>query len=242
MLRRVSDPAPSPAGFAVVRMNRLIAAALALGVTAAVALATLLDTGRSLPTGSGSPAARIDPYCGQLPPAGADRPPNIGYAGSYLNRTYGYAVTIPSGLTGYNDAHAAPRGFGIVLSRQPPAFLHVDAAYDVLYDITAAGVHLRDRFGVRLFDTLLQESGEDYSLAGVSGGRYRMTVRCAANPQTYLFDSVIVVRDREIYRVDLQSVPQRYRADEDVMDAMLRTWRWVAVQHQTGSGPSPGGR
>jgi hypothetical protein len=231
MLRRVCHPGPPPAVFAAVQMNRLIAAALALGVTAAVALATLSDTGHSRPKGSRSPPGRIDPYCGQLPPAGADRPPNIAHTGSYLNDTYGYAVTIPSGLTGYTDAHAAPRGFGLVLSRRPPAFLHVDAAYDVLYDITAAGVHLRDRFGVRLFDTLLQESSDAYSLAGVSGGRYRMTVRCAGNRQTYLFDSVIVVRNREIYRVDLQSVPQRYGADEAVMDAMLHTWRWIPVRH-----------
>jgi hypothetical protein len=210
-------------------MNRLIAGALALGVTAAVVLAVMSGTDHTLRRGTGAPQ-RPDPYCGELPLEGFDRLPNIAHSGRYVNDIYGYAVTIPAGLTGYTAATGAPRGFAILLSRQPPAVLRVDAAYDVFYDITAQGVHLRDRVGVRLFDTLLQENAGQYSLAGMNGGRYRMTVRCPRSTQTYLFDSVIVVRDREIYRLDLQSVPQRYAADQGVLDAMLRSWSWVPLR------------
>ncbi len=212
-------------------MSRLVAAVLALGVTAAVALAVMRGTSGILRRGTSVPPPGADPYCGQLPSPGFDRPPNAAHSGRYVNDIYGYAVTIPAGLTGYTHATAAPRGFGILLSRQPPAFLRVDAAYDAFYDITAQGVHLRDRFSARLFDTLLQESGVPYSLDGVSGGRYRMTVRCPRSTQTYLFDSVIVVRDREIYRLDLQSVPQRYGADRGVLDTLLRSWSWVPLRH-----------
>lgn len=212
-------------------MSRLIAAVLALGLTAAVALGVILETGGDRRGGARTPSPGTDPYCGQLPSQGFDRPPNIAHTGPYVNDTYGYGLTIPAGVTGYTAATAAQRGFGVVLSRQPPALLRVDAAYDVFYDITAQGVHLRDRFGVRVFDTLLQESSEDYSLAGVPGGRYRMTVRCPRGMQTYVFDSVIAVRGREIYRLDLQTVPQRYRADDAVLEQMLRSWRWLPVRH-----------
>jgi len=211
-------------------MSRLIAAALALGLTAAVALTVVLGDARRGRLATTQPQG-TDRYCGQLPPPGYDRPPNTAHTGPYLNTTYGYAVTVPAGLTGYTSAAGAPRGYTIVLSRRPPAVLRVDAAYDVFYDITANGVHLRDRFDVRLFDTLLQESSENVSLAGVAGGRYRMTVRCPLTAQIFLFDSVIAVRGREIYRLDLQSVPQRNSADERLLDEMLRSWRWVPVRH-----------
>lgn len=213
-------------------MSRLIAAVLALGVTAAVALAVVLSTrGTHRASLEATRPPGTDRFCGQLPPQGFERPPNTAHTGPYVNARYGYAVTVPPGLTGYTSAAGAPRGFTVVLSRRPPALLRVDAAYDVFYDITANGVHLRDRFDVRLFDTLLQESAASYSLAGVAGGRYRMTVRCARTAQTFLFDSVIVVRDREIYRLDLQSVPQRVSADESLLEQMLRSWRWVAVRN-----------
>jgi hypothetical protein len=34
------------------------------------------------------------------------------------------------------------------------------------------------------------------------------------------------MRNREIYRLNLQSVPERYAADAKVLNAMLRSWRW----------------
>lgn len=210
-------------------MKRLIAAALALGATAAVALVVVLGTRPPALTGGRDPggAQRANSYCAAIPAPDFERAPNIAHRGRYVNATYGYAVTIPPGLTAYTSANAAPRGFGIVLSVKPTARLRVDAGYDALYDITAAGVHLRDRMNVRLFDTLLQDRSESVSLAGVAGGRYQMTVRCAGSSRIYRYDEVIVVRDREIYRLDLQSVPDRFAADDRVLEAMLRSFSWV---------------
>jgi hypothetical protein len=105
----------------------------------------------------------------------------------------------------------------------------VDAAYDVYYDITAAGVHRRDINAIRLHDLLVSDQASSYSLDHAAGGRYVTRVQCAGDARVYVHDDVIVMRNREIYRLDLQSVPERYAADVKALNAMLRSWRWQAI-------------
>lgn len=169
-------------------------------------------------------------YCGAMPASGFDLPPNRAHTGRYVNDVYGYAVSIPAGLIGYSSAQGPQRGFGIVLSWAPRAYLRVDAAYDAFYDITADGVHQRDAVGVRLFDTLLSDQKSPAVLVHDPGGRYLMRVRCPGSAQVYIHDDVIVMRRREIYRVDLQTVPSRFASDVKILEAMLPTWQWVAAQ------------
>src|SRR5579864_7574716 len=91
-------------------------------------------------------------FCGKLPKAGFDQPPNQLRSGHYVNSVYGYSVVIPSSLNGYASASGPERGFGIVLSWTPRAFLRVDAAYDSFFDITAQGAHQSDLSAIRLHD------------------------------------------------------------------------------------------
>src|ERR1700722_14916630 len=83
---------------------------------------------------SGAAQARGE-FCGSVPPPGFDQPPNRSHTGRYDNPLYGYSVTIPGPLSAYSQSGGAERGFGIVLSWTPRAYLSVDAAYDVYYDI-----------------------------------------------------------------------------------------------------------
>jgi hypothetical protein len=168
-------------------------------------------------------------YCGTLPASGFDQPPAVGHAGRYSNPVYGYSVRIPAPLRAYTHASEPERGFGMVLSWTPRAYLRVDAAYDVYYDISADGVHRRDINAMRLHDQVLGDQVSGYVLAHSAGGRYVTRVQCATGPEVYIHDDVIVVRNREIYRLNLQSVPQRYGADRKVLDAMLRSWRWQPI-------------
>ena len=55
-------------------------------------------------------------------------------------------------------------------------------------------------------------------------------VQCAGDPRIYIHDDVIIMRNREIYRLNLQSVPERYATDVKVLNAMLRSWRWQAIR------------
>jgi hypothetical protein len=169
-------------------------------------------------------------FCGGLPAAGFDQAPNHPRTGDYVNAPYGYALTIPPGRTAYARAQGPERGFGIVLSWTPRAFLRVDAAYDVFYDITAAVVHLRDLNAIRLHDVVLSDHIAAATLSHEPGGRYITRVQCAGEPIAYIHDDVIVMRRREVYRIDLQTVPERYAQDVKLLEGIVRSWRWVPVK------------
>jgi len=180
--------------------------------------------------GAAAAAGARGEFCGTQPPAGFDQPPNHAHTGRYLNQLYGYSVDIPASLSGYASSEGPERGFGIVLSWLPRAYLSADAAYDMYYDITADGVHRRDLNAIRLHDLVLGDQASSYSMAHAAGGRYVTRVQCAGDAQVYIHDDVIVVRKREIYRLNLQSVPERYAGDVKVLEAMLRSWRWEGTQ------------
>jgi hypothetical protein len=165
-------------------------------------------------------------FCARTPPPGFDQPPNQPHAGRYVNATYGYAVRIPAPLVAYTSASGPERGFGIVLSRTPRAFLRVDASYDVLFDITAAGVHRSDLNAIRVHDTLLADEIEMAALDREPGGRYRTQLRCAGDPAVYQIEVILVVRRREIYRLQLQTTPERFERDHRVLEQIAHSWRW----------------
>jgi hypothetical protein len=180
--------------------------------------------------GAARTAAARGEFCGTQPPAGFDQPPNQVHTGRYINLLYGYSVAIPAPLSGYARSEGPERGFGIVLSWVPRAYLSVDAAYDAYYDISADGVHRRDLNAIRLHDVVVTDQVASYSVGHAAGGRYVTRVQCAGDAQVYIHDDVIVVRNREIYRLNLQSLPERYAGDVKVLEAMLRSWRWEGTQ------------
>jgi hypothetical protein len=174
-------------------------------------------------------AHAVSDYCGSLPAPGFDQAPNQARTGRYENPIYGYSVRIPAHLTGYAAAAGPERGFGIVLSWSPRAYLRVDAAYDMYFDIDAAHVHRSDLVSMRLHDSVIEDLAESSSLAKRLGGRYRTRVQCGADSKIYIHEDVIVFVNREIYRLDLQTVEERYQADVDVLNTMLRTWQWLRL-------------
>jgi len=171
-----------------------------------------------------------DDYCGEPLPRGFDMPPNQAHTGRYLNRTYGYSVDVPAGLVAFTSASGPERGFLIALAPTSQAFLRVDASYDVFYDITADGVHRRDVGAIRFHHTLLEDRPAQFTLAQVAGGRYRMRFKCRNANEPALHEEVIALRNREIYRLDLQTTPDRYDADLPRLDGMLKSWRWEALR------------
>lgn len=175
---------------------------------------------------SNSAVAASGDACGKLPATGFDRPPNLPRTGRYVNTEYGYSVAIPAGLNGYVSAEGPERGFGIVLSWSPRAFIRVDAAYDAFFDITSQGVHRSDLTTIRLHDSVVDDQSATFSLAHKQGGRYVTRLRCGTDPQIFIHDQVIVMVNREIYRLELQTVPQRYDDDVKVINAMLQSWQW----------------
>jgi hypothetical protein len=178
-----------------------------------------------------TPAQTRDDYCGRSPPPGAEAAPAAMRTGHYVNGTYGYSLTIPAGLSAYSDGREPERGFVIVLAQTPRATLRVDASYDVFYDITAEGVHRRDINTIRLHDTLISDQSTAGVLDHAAGARSVLQLQCQGDAAAAVHEEVIVLRNREIYRVDLQSSPQRYAADLVQFNALLGSWHWQAPPH-----------
>jgi hypothetical protein len=171
-----------------------------------------------------------DDYCGATPAPGFDQPPNKAHSGRYVNKTYGYSLTIPAGFAAFTRASGPERGFTIELSAAPRAILSVDASYDAFYDITAAGVHRRDLNTISLHDAVISDEAADATLAKNAGGRFLLRVQCRGQAALAVHEEIIVLRNREIYRLDLQSTPERYSKDRQYLNAMLKSWRWEALQ------------
>jgi hypothetical protein len=56
-----------------------------------------------------------------------------------------------------------------------------------------------------------------------------MQFQCPGDPQTYLHDDLIVMRNRVIYRIELQTVPSRYEQDVEILGAIQSSWHWVTA-------------
>ena len=169
-------------------------------------------------------------FCGPGLPRGFEPAPERMRSGRYVNAAYGYSVDIPARLAGIVGAAGPERGFLIALSDTPRAYLRVEAGYDAFYDITAAGVHRRDLNTIRLHDAMIADEAAQVSLAREAGGRFLMRLQCRGSGDLIVHEAVIVVRSREIYRLDLQSTPERLTQDRRLLDAMIRSWRWEAIR------------
>jgi hypothetical protein len=179
---------------------------------------------------SGASAQSREDYCGHGLPQGFEPAAERMRGGRYVNASYGFSVEIPAGLGGVVSAIGPERGFLIALSQMPRAYLRVDAGYDAFYDITPASVHRRDLNTIRLHDAVLADETADASLSHEAGGRFLTQLQCHGAGTVFVHEAVIVVRRREIYRLDLQSTPERLTQDRRQLDALIRSWRWEAIR------------
>src|ERR1035441_249667 len=211
--RKINDPKPQSSNSLDVAR---VAVALCFSVIALTAVAVHAQT--------------RDDYCGGRPPPGVDQPPSKAHTGRYVNNTYGYSLTIPAGFTAFTSASGPERGFVIGLAGTPRVFLSVDASYDAFYDITAAGVHRRDLNAIRLHDAVLSGEVADAAPARSQAGRSLRLVKSRGEAALAIHEEIIVLRNREIYRLDLHSTPERYAKDLQQLNALLRSWRWEAIR------------
>lgn len=178
----------------------------------------------------GAYAQSRNDFCGAGLPQDFDPAPERTHSGRYFNAAYGYSLDIPAGLAAVFSATGPQRGFVISLSAMPLAYLRVDAGYDAFYDITPAGIHRRDLNTIRLHDAVLADEAAEISLSHQAGGRFLTRLQCRGVADIAVHEAVITVRAREIYRLDLQSTPDRLAQDRRQLDALIRSWRWEAIR------------
>ena len=182
-----------------------------------------------MPISAPAAAQNRDDFCGERLPGAFEQPTAQTHVGRYVNNVYGYSVDIPVGMQALTGASGPERGFVIPLSQAPRAYLRVDAAYDVFYDITADGVHRRDLNTIRLHDQLLSDQSGTVALAREPGLRAVIRLQCRGGSEILVHEEIIAVRQREIYRLDLQSTPDRLGEDERALNVLLKSWRWEPV-------------
>jgi hypothetical protein len=214
------------------RNNRKINAAVRqsskrpdLCVTALICALALLLLG---PAGA-SAQGRGD-FCGPAVPQGFDPAPERMRSGRYVNAAYGYSLAVPAEVDGIVSAVGPERGLLLALSRAPRAYLRADAGYDAFYDITPAGVHRRDLNTIRLHDAVIADEAADVSLSHQAGQRFLTRLQCRGEGDIFVHEAVIVVRSREIYRLDLQTTADRLGQDRRQLEALIRSWRWEAIR------------
>jgi hypothetical protein len=54
-----------------------------------------------------------------------------------------------------------------------------------------------------------------------------MQILCPGDSNPYVLESITVVRNREIYRLDLQTRPNRLHQDDASLEAMAGSWSWI---------------
>ena len=171
-----------------------------------------------------------DDYCADRLSFELAQPSSTPRGTRYVNSTYGYSVAIPTGSQLLTRADAPERGFFLALARTPRGYLRVDAAYDVFYDITAEGVHRRDLNAIRLHDAVLEEQSVAVQLAREPALHSVVRLKCRGHTETLVHESIVTVRRREIYRLDLLSAPERLAEDERLFERLWRSWRWEPLR------------
>ena len=169
-------------------------------------------------------------YCAERLPFERAQPASSSPGTRYVNAAYGYSVGIPAGQSVLTRGEGPERGFFLALTETPRGYLRVDAAYDVFYGITPDGVHRRDLNAIRLHDAVLGEESEAAQLAGEPALRSVVRLRCRGSLATVVHETLIAVRRREIYRLDLQSTAERFPTDERLLESLWRSWRWETVR------------
>lgn len=161
---------------------------------------------------------------------GIQRQSGTAVVGRYTNADYGYAVTIPKGMTAFRTPAPAPNhGFGMNLSKTPDSYLWVDASYDVLeYSGTLAEWEVASLLGRGANNAIIRNQSTtslgglsavhiiiDYDLKGVA--MVSEIVNARRKPKG---DGVGIV-----YSINLECAKERFDQDSKVVEALRRDWR-----------------
>lgn len=172
--------------------------------------------------------------CGDFPQPGFDDSDMAHFTGQTYNPNYGYSVIIPKGLVGHNSPPPAPyHGFGIILSWEPRAYLYVDGSYNSL-DLESL-----DKVKAQNLEWLKQESKKIISvkhsvskLGPLQAKRYVALHICPKASGEFIDDYTFAFSKGKdiIYTVALLTTADRYKKDQRVLEAILKTWKLEPIK------------
>ena len=171
--------------------------------------------------------------CGNFPAPGFDGPEMRHFAGQYRNRNYGFAVTIPEGITGHDAQDPAPHhGFGVVLSWEPRAYIDFDGSYNAL-ELSLRETVAKDLEWLRQDSKRVHSVATKVSKLGPLRARRQIVYHnCNGHTDTFVDDYMVALsHDGKItYTARLMTTASRYRQDRRLFEEFLRTWKLSNVE------------
>lgn len=171
--------------------------------------------------------------CGNFPAPGFDAPEMRHFAGQYRNRNYGFALTIPKGITGHDAPAPAPHhGLGVVLSWEPRAYIEFDGSYNAL-ELSLRETEVKNLEYLREDSESIQSVSSKLSRLGPLHARRQVVYHnCKGHADTFVDDYIVALsRDGKIaYTARLMTTASRYGQDRKLFEEFLRTWKLSNVE------------
>jgi hypothetical protein len=179
------------------------------------------------------PAFARSEACGNFPAPGFDGPAMRHFSGDYRNPNYGFAVTIPKGLTGHDAPAPAPHhGFGVVLSWEPRVYIDFDGSYNVM-DLSLRDTERKNLGYLRQnSESVRSVSSNAFKLGSLQARRQVVQHTCQGHKEIYVDNQIIALsKDGKItYTAWLMTTSSRYEQDLKLFDDILRTWKLSSVK------------
>jgi len=155
------------------------------------------------------------------------------FVGRYRNLNYGFAMTIPKGLTGHDAPTPAPHhGFGVVLSWEPRVYIDFDGSYNA-NDLSLRETEEKFLGYLRQDSASVQSvSSKAFKLGPLLARRQVVYHTCAGHKDVFVDDQVIALsRDGSItYTAWLMTTTSRYEKDRKLFEKFLRTWKLSNIE------------
>ncbi len=169
-------------------------------------------------------------YC-DFPPKALTQGERREYRGLYENKAYGYSVSIPSDLVGYDAPDPLyQRGFAIILGKQGQSYILVNAEPNSLEYArpTSAASDLLGylrRHGNKVLSSKITVSGLGTLKSAFLVAKYTCP---AATGEFDIVSAVAISPDRgTVYEVTLYAHADRFGRDRAVFDALVKSWRYL---------------
>jgi hypothetical protein len=158
-------------------------------------------------------------------------PRRFTFTGLYKNARFGYSVTIPDALEGYDADQATHHGFGIILGDGMHSYLEVEGRENSLENRTAR--EAADRFiqYMRQDGRTIESTAVERSKLGALEA-VQVVVRYVCGGARYVAASTLALspcKDLE-YEITLYAPADRFARDGVVLDQLLKSWTYVGRQ------------
>ncbi len=169
--------------------------------------------------------------CDCIPQGHGEHGPEARMANSYRNKAWGYNVTIPQSLVGWDDSAGPHHGFGISFGDPPESYILVYGeanSFDYTSPVDAALYHLSDlRKHVNAEIESVRISRR--TLGSLLAVELVATYVCPGSLDRYTVASVLALGPKRTpsYEVTLYCRADRYIKDRRYFDEIVKSWHFT---------------